>query len=353
MQEMLENTYFNNSLWQYLLFMGSVVVAIIVARIIYYIFKTKLRKLADQSNAKFDNYLIDIIEEPIAVFTVAIGIWGGAKFLTLNDIALKFFDNIVHVLFAFTVTWLIIRLIDMLVTVYVEPIVGDSHSKLDDQILPILKKSAKTIVLILAVIIVFSNLGYDVISILAGLGVGGLALALAAQDAVKHIIGGITIFWDKPFQIGDWIEVGGQSGSVAEVGLRSTRLKTVGNTTVVLPNSDVANSTLENFSTRKARRMIVMIGLTYETTADQMDEAIKIVEETIKSIEGTNHEDIMIRFVNFGAFSLDLEIVYWITDMSNWKPIIHQVNMGIKRNLDAAKIDMAFPTETHYVINQK
>jgi MscS family membrane protein len=109
---------------------------------------------------------------------------------------------------------------------------------------------------------------------------------------------------------------------------------------------------LENYSTRSSRRQVVNIGLTYETTSDQMEQAMKIVEETIKTIDGTRHDDIMIRFTNFGAFSLDLEIVYWITDMTNWKMVIHNVNMAIKRNLDKAKIDMAFPTETHYVINQ-
>lgn len=112
--------------------MGSVVVAIIVERIIYYIFKTKLRKLADKSKAQLDNYIIDLIEEPITLFTVAIGIWGGARFLTLNETATKFFDNVVHVLFAFTVTWVIIRVIDMLITVYLEPMVDESKSKLDN-----------------------------------------------------------------------------------------------------------------------------------------------------------------------------------------------------------------------------
>jgi MscS family membrane protein len=352
LKEIIELTYFDNTIWQYLIFFGCILIGVILGKIFYYFTQTKLKKLAQKSSTKFDDYLIDIIEEPLVLVIVTAGFWIGMFFLTLNEAAQKFFDNVILVLLAISLTWFLLRLIDALIKMYVEPLVEKSESRLDDQLLPVIRKFSKTVVGILAVIVILSNLGYDILSILAGLGIGGLALALAAQDAVKNIIGGITIFWDKPFQIDDYIEINGNAGTVDEVGLRSTRLKTVGGTTYVLPNSQVANTMLENFSTRKARRIVVNIGLTYETTAKKMKEAMNIVEDTIKKIEGTRNSDIMIRFVNFGAFSLDLEVVYWITDMSNWKMIINDVNMGIKQNLDNAKIDMAFPTETHYVIDQ-
>ncbi|MBD3287722.1 mechanosensitive ion channel [candidate division KSB1 bacterium] len=352
-QEVFKGTYFNNSLGQYLMFFGIIILGIIVGRIIYYIFKTRLRKLAAKSKTKFDDYLIDIIEEPLVLLIVTIAFYLGTMVLTLNDPAQKFFDNVILVLIAATITWFIIRLFDMLVRIYLEPLVRKSESRLDDQILPIIRKSIKFAVLIMAFIVVLSNLGYDILSVLAGLGIGGLAFALAAQDTVKNIIGGITIFWDKPFQILDFIEINGKTGTVDEVGLRTTRIRTIGGTTVVIPNSHVADSMLENYSTRDKRRMVLTIGLTYETSSDKMEQAIQIINDTIKSIDGTDKEDILTRFINFGPYSLDLEVAYWITDMVNWKMVIHQVNIGIKRNLDEAGVDMAFPTETHYVINQK
>ena len=345
-------TYFSNTLGQYLLFLGFILLSIIVGRIVYYIFKTSLRKLASRSETKFDDYLIDIIEEPTVLLIVTCGFWIGAKFLTLEASGIRFFNNIVVTLLTLTVAWFFVRFADMLIKIYLEPAVGKSESKLDDQILPIFSKFVKFIIITLAVIVTLSNLGYDILSILAGLGIGGLALALAAQDAVKNVIGGITIFWDKPFQIGDWIDVGGKSGGVTEVGLRSTRIKTIGGTHVVLPNSTIVDTMVENYSTRVRRRQVVNIGLVYETSADDMERAMNIISDTIKAVEGIDPGDIMIRFVNFGAFSLDLEVVCWITDNDNWKTVIHNVNMGIKRNLDAAAIEMAFPTETHYVINQ-
>ncbi len=350
-KEIINETYFNNKLWQYLVFFGIIIVSILIGKIFYYFSKTKLRKLAEKSETKLDDILIDILEEPLVLFIVTGGIWGGSKVLTLNPSATDIFKNIVLVMIAISITWFIVRLSDMLLTHFVEPLVDKSESKLDDQILPILRKSIRFTIIILSTIVVLSNLGYDILSILAGLGIGGLALALAAQDAVKNIIGGFSIFWDKPFQIDEFVEIAGKAGTVSEVGLRSTRLKTVGGTTYVMPNSKVADAILENFSTRTSRRMVVNIGLTYDTSAKKMEESFKIIDSTIKAIEGINKDDIMIRFVNFGAFSLDLEIVYWITDMSNWKMIIHNVNMGLKRNLDDAGVDMAFPTETHHVIN--
>lgn len=346
----LKDTYYGNTILQYILFFSTLIVGFIIGKIFYYFSKTQLRRLAEKSETKLDDYLIDIIEEPIVVLIVTISVWLGQYFLTLNAAAEKFFDNVVMVLLAMTISWFILRLTDTLITLYIAPMVEKSESKLDDQILPLVRKSVKAVIVLLASILVLSNLGYDILSVLAGLGIGGLAIALAAQDTVKNVIGGFSIFWDKPFQIGDWVEIDGKSGAISEVGLRSTRIRSINETTIVVPNSTVADAMIENYSTRGARRISLGIGLTYETTTEKMEQAIQIIEDTIKAVDGTRDDDIMIRFVNFGAFSLDLEIVYWIIDMSDWKMIVHRVNMGLKKNLDNAGVDMAFPTETHYVI---
>lgn len=128
---------------------------------------------------------------------------------------------------------------------------------------------------------------------------------------------------------------------------RSTRLRTIEGTTVIIPNGKVADSIIENFSARQFLRVVV----NYDISAERMEEATGIVKKTVKSVEGTDPEDIVVRFINFGAYSLDLEVVYRITNMPDWRMIIHRVNMGIKRNLDNAGIEMAFPTETHYVVS--
>lgn len=350
-QEILARTYFDNTLGQYLAFFGAVAGGIVLGRIAHYLFKNRLRRMVAATESTADDDLLDICEEPIILVLVAGGVFVGKEFLTLSEGAEKVFGESAHVLVALAVTWLLLRLVDVIVRTYLEPMVETTEGKLDDQVLPLLRKSTKVTIAILAAIIVLSNLGYDILSVLAGLGIGGLALALAAQDTLKNVVGGLTIFWDKPFQIQDWVVIGGHEGEVTEIGMRSTRLKTLGGTRIVIPNSKVADSPSENFSGRTERREVIVLGLTYDTDADGLQGAIDTVHRTLAGVAGVRGDGTMVRFVRFGAYSLDLEVVYWITDMENWRMVLHEVNMALKRALDDAGVDLAFPTETHHVVD--
>jgi MscS family membrane protein len=349
-QEYLARTYFDNTLAQYLAFFGCVLGGILLGRIVHFLFKHKLRELAARTESRGDDDLLDIFQEPIVLVLVAGGLFVGKEFLTLSERAETVFREGAQVLVAVAVTWLLLRMVDVVVRNYLEPLVENTDGKLDDQVLPLLRKSTKAIIAVLAVIVVLSNMGYDILSVLAGLGIGGLALALAAQDTLKNVVGGLTIFWDKPFQIQDWVVIGGHEGEVSEIGMRSTRLKTIGGTHIVIPNSKVADTPSENFSTRTERRQVVVLGVTYDTSADGLQTAIDTIYETLSGRAGIRADGTMVRFVNFGAYSLDLEVVYWITDMENWRMVIHDTHMALKRSLDEASVELAFPTETHYLL---
>jgi MscS family membrane protein len=350
LRQLLEETYFGNTLGQYLAFFGTVVGSIVIGRVVYYIFKHQLKRVAAKTAGQLDDDLLDSAEEPIVLALVAGGLYLGRGFLDLTPRLDQILSQGAQVILALAVTWFVLRLVDVGVQNYRRPLAQKTEGKLDDQVLPIIRKSAKTVIAILAGIVVLSNLGYDILSVLAGLGIGGLALALAAQDALKNIVGGITIFWDKPFQLEDWVSVGSHEGEVAEIGLRSTRLRTAGGTTIVIPNSEVADSPVENYSSRVARRRQIVLGLTYSSSDDDLQRAIDVAYDTIRDVDGTRSDDILVRFVHFGAYSLDLEIVYWIIDMENWRMVVHHVNMALKRNLDAAGVQIAFPTETHHIL---
>lgn len=351
-QELLAQVYFGNTLAQYLSFFAVVAGSLILGRVVYFIFRHHLRRLAGKTASSVDDELLTVCDGPIVVAIAAAGIFVGRNFLDRSEGADRTLTNIVLVMLALAVTWLLLRLVDVLINNYLEPLVAQTESKLDDQILPIVRKSSKTVIALLAAIVVLSNLGYDILSVLAGLGIGGLAVALAAQDALKNIIGGITIFWDKPFQLEDWVSVGSTEGEIREIGLRSTRLETVGGTTIIIPNSNIVDSPIENYAGREARRRVIVLGLVYSTTSEQLEEAIELARRTIADNDGTRPEDTLVRFVNFGPYSLDLEIVYWITGMDDWRMIVHRVNLALKRNFDAAGLEMAFPTETHHVVQQ-
>jgi MscS family membrane protein len=348
-QELLARTYFGNTLGQYLAFFAAVVGGIVLGRIAHFVFKHQLRRVVARTESTVDDDLLDIGQGPIVLVLVAGGVFVGKEFLSLSPRAAMAFRHCAQVLVAVAVTWLLLRFVDVVVRNYVQPMVEITEGKLDDQVLPLLRKSTKAVIAILAAIVVLSNLGYDILSVLAGLGIGGLALALAAQDTLKNVVGGLTIFWDKPFLIRDWVAIGAAEGEVQEIGMRSTRLTTLGGTRIVIPNSKVADTPIENFSARTVRREVVVLGLTYDTSADGLETAIATIHAALAGIAGIRAESTLVRFVRFAAYSLDLEVVYWITDMDNWRQVVHQANMELKRRLDGAGVDLAFPTETHYV----
>jgi MscS family membrane protein len=185
-------------------------------------------------------------------------------------------------------------------------------------------------------------------SILAGLGIGGLAFALAAQDVVKNLIAGLVLLFDKPFKINDWIKVENVSGSVVDIGLRSTKLESAKDTMLIFPNSKLLDSVVTNYTANDITKQIQEIGISPFTSSVQLEKAIETIRETVQSVKGVESNNVSVRLVNFGESSLDLEIVYGLTDPNNWKMTIHNVNIGIKGNLDRIGVELAVPIERGY-----
>jgi MscS family membrane protein len=347
-RNVLNSMFFGNSIWQYLLFFGCILVGILLGRIAYHILKNTLLKIAEKSKMDIFVYLVEIIRSPIIVLLFTLGFIIGKQFLTLNEGARQFFNNIQLVLIQIIIFWFILRLIDMLILRYLKPMAEKTETKLDEHLLLILQKSVKFILITLAFIIILSNMGYDILSLLATLGIGGLAIALAAQDAVKNLIAGFILLMDKPFKINDWIEVNEVTGGVFDIGLRSTKLTSEKNTTVIIPNSIILDSVVKNYTANNITRQIQSVGISPFTPIDQVEKTVQIIRETVASVDGTDREDISVRFVNFGESSLDLEVAYGLADPVNWRMVIHNVNMGIKGNLDKIGVELAVPIEREY-----
>ena len=347
-RNILDSMFFGNTIWQYLLFFGCILVGILLGRVGYHIFKNTLLKIAKKSKKDLFVYLAEIIKSPFIVLLFTIGFIIGKQFLTLNEGARQFFNNIQLVLVQIVIFWFLLRLIDMLILRYLKPLAEKTETKLDEHLLLILQKAVKFILIALAFIIILSNMGYDIVSLLAGLGIGGLAIALAAQDAVKNLIAGFILLMDKPFKINDWIEVNDVTGGVFDIGLRSTKLTSEKNTTLIIPNSMILDSVVKNYTTNNITRQIQRVGISPFTPIDQLKKAVETIRDTVASVDGTDREDISVRFVNFGESSLDLEVGYGLADPVNWRMVIHNVNMGIKGNLDKIGVELAVPIERGY-----
>ncbi|UKN01259.1 mechanosensitive ion channel family protein [Paracrocinitomix mangrovi] len=392
-----EKYYYGNTILDYAICLGIILGAIIVAKILYWVSSNIIKKLTAKTKTNLDDIIVDKVEEPV-MFGLVIGAswWAINRLnfvkskLTIDRyteiytsnygvppseehleqvtqidktveavggiaqpfIEYPYWENFVHHLFGFlvvvNVTWLIVRLLDALIEEYVVPLAEKTKSDLDDQLLPLFRKGMKVIIWALGIIIGLNNAGYDVGAIIAGLGIGGLAFALAAQDTVKNFFGGIMIFADKPFQIGDRIVIGGIEGVVEEIGIRSTRIKTLAGRQVTVPNSKFSDDAVENVDREPNRKVILNLGLTYDMNADQMQRGIDILKEIAAENKENLEEDISVGFNAFGDFSLGIIFIYYIKKGADILQTQTDINMMILKRFADEGLDMAFPTQTIY-----
>lgn len=286
-----------------------------------------------------------MVEEPIVFAIVLAAIWYALKRLTLPEVANKFLTGAFQFIIILNVAWLITRLFDSLYKEYLIPLADKTESDLDDQLLPLVRKGTKGIVWVIAVIVGLNNAGYNVGAVLAGLGIGGLALAMAAKDTVENIFGGFTIFTDKPFKLNDRIKVDGFDGFVKEIGIRSTRIQTLEGRMVTIPNSKVATSAIENITLEPSRKIVLNLGLTYDTKPKDIEKAMKL----LNSIAQKNcdvDENVLISFNQFGDFSLGILFIYYIKKGSDILQTQTDMNLEILKQFNKNKLDFAFPTQT-------
>lgn len=347
MQELLAKTYFGNPLQAWLIAFVIVVAAVLVGKALYWFFKNILRRLTAKSQTRFDDILIDMMEEPIVVIVTVTGIWYAFKDLTFNADVTKFIDDVKGGAIVLAIAWLLTRLVDAMIREYLVPLAEKSETDLDDQLLPIFRKGAKISIWALGIIVAFDNAGHDIGAVLAGLGIGGLALAMAAKDTVSNIFGGFTIFTDRPFSLNDRVRIGSYDGNIREIGLRSTRLQTLAGTMVSIPNAKFADSPVENVSAEPSRKVVLDLGLTYDTTPEQMQAAMDYLAEIAAANESLE-EKVVIGFNAFGDFAMNVKLIYYIKKDEDIMGAQTAINMAILTKFNAEGLEFAFPTQTLY-----
>ncbi|NOX30328.1 MAG: mechanosensitive ion channel [Actinobacteria bacterium] len=228
---------------------------------------------------------------------------------------------------------------------------SETETMLDDSLVPLLRTSMRLFVTAVGILFVLQNLDVNVSSLVAGLGLGGLAIALAAQDTVRNVLGGATIFADKPFEVGDWVVVDGVEGTVETVGFRSTRVRTFYNSLVSVPNGNLMNAGIDNMGQRRWRRYKTTLGVGYHTTPDQMQAFVEGIRAIIQASPGMRQDYYIVEFHGFGSTSLDV-LVYCFMDAADWNEELrtrHVLNLDIMRLAEALQVDFAFPTQTVHI----
>lgn len=345
--EFLNKSFYGNTISSWAISMGILIGAIIVAKICYWAIGKYLKKITAKTKSNLDDLLVDKLEEPVVYGIGILGFYWGFHRLTFGLNVDNFFAHVFTFIFTLNVTWLIVRTIDAIIVEYLSPMVSKSDSDLDDQLLPLLRKLFKIILWSLGIVIGLNNVGFDVGAVIAGLGIGGLALALAAQDTVKNIFGGIMVYVDKPFKVGDRIQIHGYDGVVEEVGIRSTRLRTLEGRLVTLPNAHFSDEAVENVTLEPSRKVVINLGLTYETTPEKMQLALEILKE-ISTDNPDLEENHLVSFNNWGDFSMGIMYIYFIKPTSDILQTQTEINMAILKRFNAEGLDFAYPTQMIY-----
>jgi len=254
-------------------------------------------------------------------------------------------DRIFLFMIILSIFWIILRIIDFISHVLLFR-ASLTHNKSDDQLVPFLKELFKTLVIFIGF---FTLLGFvfevNVLTLITGLGIGGIAIALAAKESLENLIGSFTIFLDKPFVVGDLVKVDGVEGTVEKVGFRSTRIRTSEKTMATIPNRGMIDGVLENLSLRDSRKVNFIIGLTYETTGESVRKIITEIEAYINQNQGT--ADVHASFKSFGDSGLNIEVTYFITNLNfnEFLTIRQDINLEIMDIVIRNKSDFAYPTQ--------
>ena len=353
MAEWMNNQVLGITIGQYATALGIVLIAFIAKKIFAYLFTKTILPLAQKSKKELDDRFLVCLKKPAEFFVFLIGLFIAVEVLQLPSEPFDFYKlttAILKALVIYDVAWFLFNLVDM-VDHYLSKWAARTKSTLDDALAPLLRKSLRIFIVIMAGLMAIQTFGYPVTGVIASLGIGGLAFALAAKDTVSNIFGSMMIIFDRPFQVGDWIKAGDLEGTVEEVGFRSTKIRTFAKTLISVPNNIIANMALDNYSRMPKRRIRLTVGVSYDATPTQMREAVCRIRELLKTHPAIDQDFFLVNFTDFGASSLDI-MVYCFTSTTVWGEYLdarEDVCLRIMDTLAELGLDIAFPSTTVYL----
>ena len=349
---LLTKAFYGNTVTQWMVAFAIIIGALILGKCLYWLIGKTVKRLASKTKTRIDDILVDMLEEPFVFAIIIVGTWHGIKFLNLSTGAATIIDKAFEGLIIVNAAWLLTRLFDALVEEYLIPFVEQTESDLDDQLVPVIRKSIKLSVWIIAIILALDNAGYEVFSILAGLGIGGLAFALAAQETVGNFFGSIAIFTDKPFKVGDRIQARGHDGVVTAVGLRSTRIKSrYEGRTITIPNSQIARADIVNVDSENGRQVFSVYRLTPDMDDKQISQAMDLLKHIAESDPDTQ-DKVVTGFFAITEYSRDIMLLYWVNpDASNLKTRT-RINLSIVRQFRENQINLVKTHPVHAKVDQ-
>lgn len=344
---MLEYELWGNTLESWGISILIIVGAVVVVKLISLFSRKVLKPFITRTPNHLDNVIYYSLESPIKFAAMLLGIWIAIHRLVYPDNFVKTIDNAYRILIVLDITWVFARLIGGLLDIYLrKESTGQTH-----KMMPIIKRTALVLVWIIGIVMALSNIGVNISALLGTLGIGGIAFALAAQDTVKNIFGAFTIFTDKPFNIGDTIRVDSFEGTVIDVGVRSTKIMDYDKRIITFPNYKITDANIINISSEPRRRVVLNLGLTYDTTPEKMKEALDILKAIPERVENvsSNPSDTTAVFTNYADSALVIMYIYFIEKQGDILGVTSNMNMEILSSFNKAGLEFAFPTQTIYI----
>jgi small-conductance mechanosensitive channel len=345
--QMLDSIFWGNTVQAWLTALGIGAVVVLVLRVVVTIAVRRLRTVSERTRNDIDDIVVDVLASTKSLFLVVLGSWAATRFLVLPANLLNMIRWTMAVVVVFqiaawsnvAITALIRRRIEA--TVDADPAEATTMAALG-----FLVRLLVWAVLILAAL---DNLGVEIAPLLAGLGIGGIAIALAVQNVLGDLFASLSIVLDKPFVIGDFIVVGDLAGTIENVGLKTTRVRSLSGEQLVFANSDLLDSRIRNYKRMFERRILFTIGVTYQTPRDQLQRIPTMIREIVESMEDARFD--RSHFKSYGNFSIDFETVYFVRspEYNVYMDVQQDINLRIHEAFENEGIEFAYPTQTLFI----
>jgi MscS family membrane protein len=334
-----------------LLLAAGILLGMLLVRLIFQkVILRHLLRITALTSMRHDDLVLEAIQPPLTCLLVGLGVYWALETLQLPSQPLNlpgYVESAWRLTAMALVIWLLYRLITPLAA-FLEDRLFRNDETARRQFAPILTGVLRFLLITLAAVFMAHNLGYHVTSLLAGLGIGGLAVALAAQDTLANILGTVVVLSDRPFRVGDWVRVDGQEGTVESIGFRSTRIRTFAKSLIVVPNKLLTEKQIENWSAMTYRRVKMSLGLLYATEPERMTAFVENLRQLLVTDAGVDAETVTVAFTEFGTSSLDVLVIYFTHAIPYDEHLVvrQRLNLAILRLAAAQGVEFAFPTRT-------
>jgi len=345
-ENVLQMTYLGNTVLQYGSALIIFIVSVILIKILHSVVIARLKSWAEQTQTTLDDFVIRVGERTLIPLLYFGALYIGLRSLTLNPALTKAVSFSGALLLTVLGIRFLTQVIGSAILLYAEKRGDEGGLKQKFQsLLPVIRIAIWSV----GVVFLLDNLGFKVSAVVAGLGIGGVAVALGAQAILGDLFSYFAILFDRPFVLGDFIIVGDKMGTIENIGIKTTRIRSLGGEQLIFSNTDLTNSRIRNYKRMQQRRIVFKLGTTYNTKTEQLKGIPEIIKKVINNVTNTRFD--RAHFSSYGDFSLNIEVVYYVltSDYNKYMDIQEQINIGIKEEFEKRKIEFAFPTQTLYL----